>query len=332
MPIASVVETNINVTNVTTLFPTKVQTGPASYLPARPRDAVIFHNTSAVTIYIKIAHFNGSAPTIDTADSDTYDYSVPANTQLWLGEWRETMGIWAVAATAGPHTATLKELAYDVDRRFEHHGGELVNIRVISTTGAGTYTPPTGTKRLLVYVTGAGGGGGGGDNGISATGAGGGGGAGGTAKKFYDTPLAASYSYTVGAKGAGGAAGNNAGSDGGNSTFGALTAPGGKGGASMASASSAVIIDGGDGGVPTGGDINMAGSPGGDAHRTSATNAYGGEGGDSYWGGGGNGNATAGAGNNATSPGAGGGGGNAESADVAGGDGADGIIVIHEYR
>jgi hypothetical protein len=115
-------------------------------------------------------------------------------------------------------------------------------IQVI-ITGAGNFTVPVGVYLLDVELVGGGGGGGG-----SVTAAGGGGG--GYISKQMAVAPAAVIAYSVGAGGTA-STGSNAG-DGGDTTFGALTAGGGKGG------------DGnkGAGGTAIGGDINCPGRNG----------------------------------------------------------------------
>lgn len=112
-----------------------------------------------------------------------------------------------------------------------------VNVRLITTVGASTFTPTAGATSL--YVEGVGGGGGGGGESVTGTNAlgwGGGGGGGGTAAVYISTP-AGSYSVNVGAGGTAGTAAGGNGGDGGNTTFGAvLTAGGGGGGLGMTSA------------------------------------------------------------------------------------------------
>lgn len=201
--------------------------------------------------------------------------------------------------------------------------GRLVNTRVF--TSSGTYTPTPGTKRIRVTITG-GGGGGGGCKAISnnETFFGAGGGAGGTIISIM-TPTQNSYPVTIGAGGAGGVSAKY-GINGGNSVFASLIAPGGAGGGK----SGVTNTNGGNGGVPSTGDINIIGGCGGDGQ--SGNIGVSGEGGTSYWGGGGR----AGAGGGVSGKAYGSGGGGAYDAgysgtSMTGGKGAAGICIIEEF-
>ena len=201
--------------------------------------------------------------------------------------------------------------------------GRWVNTRVF--TSSGTYTPTPGTKRIRVTITG-GGGGGGGCKAISnnETFFGAGGGAGGTIISIM-TPTQNSYPVTIGAGGAGGI-GANYGLNGGYSSFASLIAIGGEG----AGKSGVTNTNGGNGGVPSTGDIRITGGNGGDGQ--SGNIGVSGEGGTSYWGGGGR----AGAGGGVSGKAYGSGGGGAYDAgysgtSMTGGKGAAGICIIEEF-
>ncbi|HHH3818805.1 TPA: glycine-rich domain-containing protein, partial [Escherichia coli] len=130
--------------------------------------------------------------------------------------------------------------------------GRLISTRVF--TSSGTYIPTPGTKRLRVTITGGGGGGGGckaTSNNETFFGAGGG--AGGTIISIM-TPTQNSYPVTIGAGGAGGVSATN-GTRGGNSVFASLIAPGGAGGGKVG----VTNTNGGNGGVPSTGDIRITG-------------------------------------------------------------------------
>lgn len=153
--------------------------------------------------------------------------------------------------------------------------GRLISTRVF--TSSGTYIPTPGTKRIRVTITG-GGGGGGGCQAISnnETFFGAGGGAGGTIISIM-TPTQNSYPVTIGAGGAGGI-GANYGLNGGYSSFASLIAIGGEGAGKVGTTNT----NGGNGGVPSTGDISITGGNGGDGQ--SGNIGVSGEGGTSYWG------------------------------------------------
>ena len=205
----------------------------------------------------------------------------------------------------------------------------------VLTVGSGTYTTPANCTAIIVEGVASGGGGGGQSGSATLAGMGSGGGAGGYFRKLIASP-AGTYAYTVGAKGTGGA--TSSGTAGNDTTFGSggslLTAKAGAAGTSTGLASTVVFLNGGTGGaVSTGGDVNVGGQPGGKGLRGSATSAHGGHGGDSIFGAGGFGAAENAAGGAAVGYGAGGGGASVASVNTAraGGDGADGVIIVTEF-
>lgn len=208
--------------------------------------------------------------------------------------------------------------------------GRLINVRII--TSSVTYTPTTGTKRLIVEVQGAGGGGGGVGTTTSSNVAVGAGGSSGAYAKSYITDVAASYSVTVGAGGAAGVNGN--GGNGGASSFGSITAGGGFGGGS---GNGAPPIIQNSTGVPTasGGNIvNRSGNNPFIGMAISTSVIFSGGGGSCILGTGGNPHGTAGNGSQATGYGAGGGGANAytsNSNQYNGGTGGNGVVIVWEY-
>src|SRR3990167_4310718 len=152
---------------------------------------------------------------------------------------------------------------------FKNLFGRLISVTIL-TVGSGTYVVPAGINSILVEMIGGGGGGGGADGGSSESGVGGGGAAAGYLRKFLSS-LNASYAYVVGVGGVGGLAGNNAGTAGGESTFGTalLNCNGGGGGASMVAGTSFAATGAGSGGTASGGDFNMTGSNGPRSFRFS---------------------------------------------------------------
>lgn len=140
----------------------------------------------------------------------------------------------------------------------------LKGIVILNGTEAGfpTYTPPAGVRALEVTVIGGGGGGGGadGDGTYAATGACGGGG--GWAKAFLEN-ISASYTYAVGAGGAG-VFYNNQASNGGTTSF--------------TDGSVIVQATGGEGGLSDYGDTSSARqcAAGGQGSLTNCTGSFGG--------------------------------------------------------
>jgi hypothetical protein len=204
------------------------------------------------------------------------------------------------------------------------------SMTVLTSGTAQTYTVPNGVYRLKVRVQGGGGGGGGGDGDTTSAGAGAGGDGGGYVEELYSVLPGQTYTYTVGGGGNGGTAGNNAGSDGGASSFGSLTANPGVGGGSMAAGTSVTQTTANTRATATGGDINLPGAFGERGRRFSGTQYFAGMGGVSRLGtpgvGGTGSDGQAGNGYGA----GGGGGGSASVTDRAGGAGAPGVIIIEE--
>ena len=190
-------------------------------------------------------------------------------------------------------------------------------------TSTGTWTKPSGLKRVRVFVTGGGGGGG---QPASNSNNGGGGAAGGTAIKVIEaSSLGSTESVSVG----GGSARGNPAGQGGTSSFGShCSATGGKGGSSDSTASQYV-----EGGVGSSGDLNLKGQ-GGEGGNPANSAGVGGIGGNSYWGGGAHG------GSNYNRPhagdgtlGGGGGGGFRTTAGASGngGAGGQGVVYVEQY-
>jgi hypothetical protein len=197
----------------------------------------------------------------------------------------------------------------------------LISTQIFTTTGANTWTKPAGVSRIRVYVTGAGAGGGGSND----DDAGGGGGAGGTAIELIDVTSVSSVAVTVGA-GTRGANNNEFPSlTGGSSSFG-----------SYCSATGGVMSSnwgqGGLGGTATGGDINLAGGDGATGNIDGNDNSEGGgTGGSSFWGSGGTGGSFWASDQAGRVYGSGGGGGHAQT-NSTGGAGANGVVIVEEYR
>ena len=219
-----------------------------------------------------------------------------------------------------------------------------------TSTGAHTFTAPTGISEVDYLVVGGGGGGGGMPSGN--TGGTGGGGAGGVLQlQDYAVIAGNSYAVTVGAGGAAGVGSSSQGGTGGSSDFDGITALGGGGGASSGVSNNGVSgasggggrlngsgasgTQGNDGGDGAGGTASTAGAGGGGGAGSNGSNGsgnIGGDGGDgvlsditgtnAYFGGGG-----AGGSYNGEVGGAGGlgGGGGSPDTRAAGFDGIDGF-------
>lgn len=154
-------------------------------------------------------------------------------------------------------------------------------------TANGAWAKPNGVRAVRVRVIGGGGGGGG----IAFSAAGqansaGGGGGGYSEQYIVAANLLNSEPVTVGAAGAAGASGVNTGGTGGTSSFGThCTATGGTGGQGMTSGAGPAVALGGVGGVGSGGDVNVAGSDGGNGFIISSAALRYGNGGASVLGG-----------------------------------------------
>lgn len=219
--------------------------------------------------------------------------------------------------------------------------GLLIKVDTYTTHGTSTWTRPAGCSSIVVEVVGAGGGGassqataGNHSNG------GGGGGAGGYTKGRVLSP-ASTYTVTVAQGGPGGSSGglNSGGNASGSTSFGSiLVCAGGLGGAAGADVTNASRGVGGAGGaVSTPGNItSIAGQAGSDG---SGAPGIGGMGGSTPLGFGGSATASGQgngiSGNNGTGNGSGGSGSAAFDAGsnetAAGGNGADGAVIVYSY-
>lgn len=217
--------------------------------------------------------------------------------------------------------------------------GKFIRVTTI-TSGSGTHTLHPKCKVFRVIVQGGGGGGGGGDGGATTAGAGAGGGGGGYSELTSTQVNFGNFAYQIGTGGAGGIAGNNAGTGGNVSSFDnaagggsiIVAGNGGVGGPSMLTGTSIVNSSAAAGGTGSGGDLNIQGGLGKRGWRLNGTFAVGGDGGKSQLGSGGTGAANLVGGNGIAFGGGGGGGSAVAAGDTAGGDGADGCVVVYEYE
>jgi hypothetical protein len=220
--------------------------------------------------------------------------------------------------------------------------GRLIGFQVLTNTSNATYTKNDSAVHILVEGIGGGGGGGGANSGANQSSAAGGGGGGGAFRRFIQN-AANTYTYQCGAGGGGGIAGAT-GNNGSNTYFangaGNLIAPGGARGAANQRANAFILSLGGNGGgVATAsdsvaGDVFVPGSAGQSGYvsnRALSGGGPGGPGGLFFSGGGAPGNNTVGG--TAAGYGGGGGGGSAfqNVANIAGGAGAQGVIVVWEF-
>ena len=264
------------------------------------------------------------------ADSNSTMYSTTARANVafvCIGRTKHTdvtAGTWAT----DPSEAQLAPFA-----------GKRPTRTVVTATGAGTYNRPWEATHFEVETQGGGGGGGGSDMAAGGSvGASGGGGGGGFSKKLLMADaLTYAESYVVGIAGtAGNAAGGNGGG-GGTTSFGAGPHLQGAGGSGGTGTTTTTIAGAGVGGAGSSGDINASGGDGCRGSISADGNpSTGGNGGSSHYGGGGPGGAQNGAGQSAGGAGNvyGGGGGGATSdttTGVAGGAGAQGILIITEF-
>lgn len=304
-------KTVVTNTTITSTTETKVTTDPASSNEAAVVAISVINSHATVTSVVNVRHKIGAG----TAHRVIYNVSMKPGDKL---EYSESGAWFHFDQALGVYTALATALS-----------------QTILTSGSGTYTPPGGCRAIYVRLVAGGGAGGSADGATTSTGAAGGGGAGGSCEKMISPP-ASSYSYAIGAGGTPGAAGNNVGGNGADTTFGSLTGKAGTGGSGSGVAGTAVLIVlGGAGGVAgSGGDINPPGEPGEAGTRLSAAVAASGNGGSSPFGGGARGVITHVAGNAAVAnTGAGGSGACAlnTNADLQGGTGGSGQIVITEY-
>ncbi len=254
-----------------------------------------------------------------------------------------TQSLWIFTGYGNTSSSSLPSQTGNANKYLQTNGTNTLwatpgpSSRQIFTSGSGTYTTPAGVTAIMVEVVG-GGGGGGGSNGTGfGTGAGAGGGGGGYTRRLIVNP-AASYAYAVGTGGGGGAgASSGSGSTGGTSTFGTglLSATGGSGGSGGPGSTSGTSssTDPGTGGAGSGGDINTTGDAGSPGLHLSGGNGVSGSGGGSFFGGGAVGVSSTNTGNAGNTYGSGGSGALTQSnTNRDGGAGANGVVIVTEFK
>lgn len=314
--------------------------------------------TGALTLAGAVTGFKTFASRLSTNDTCYYSIEGVDAGGTPTGEWETGLGTYSGVNTL-TRTTVSESSNGDVAVNFSagtkrvmltalgpNMAGRLIGKQTITATGAGTYTPTTGTQSIVIELQGAGGGGGGvaspGASNVARAFAG-------LAGGYLRKRLTANFSgasYSVGAKGTGGSAGNNNGNNGGDTTFTdtagsptVYTASGGAGGSGSTGFAPPLAQAGSAGAAATNGDINIQGGPTKPAVALATTALIGAGGGDAHLGFGAAQKALTAAastsnGNNAAAGyGGGGGGGIATTTGAAasGGDGANGVIIIWEY-
>lgn len=212
-------------------------------------------------------------------------------------------------------------------------GATFIGVQVF--TSSGTYTPTTGTRKIVIEAVGGGGGGGHGNAGGGQVAAAGGGGGGEYVMHILESPLAPSYPVTIGPGGAGGSSAANPGGAGGNTEFGAgpvVRANGGFGGTGINGQTSANVGGGGGAGGSGGtGAFRAPGNAGLYGQSWSSSIAFSGSGGSSCLGGGGAGVRENTGANGGGTYGGGGGGACGGGSARNGAAGANGVLRIWEF-
>lgn len=300
-------ELNSNLAAQDTLLST-VGITPAGALAVKSTNFTIVDGTDAT----KVAEFDTSA--ITTATTRTLAVQDVSGTVYVSG------GEPVAVADGGTGVATIAAAQASL--------GIFQHSVVISSSG--TFTPAAGVSLVYVEAWGAGAGAGGVSNANNFNSAGGG--AGGYTAGFVTVTPSTACTVTIGVGGAGGLTTPSSGTAGGTTSFDGpsltLTATGGSGG--VAGTAFNVTQVGGAGGTGSGGTINLTGQPGENSVSNSSAGTYSGGSGGSAPRGGGGGRAI---GTFGTSPGSAGqvpgGGGGGSYRNLAGGAGANGLVIVY---
>ena len=307
--------------------------------------------TQTTGTYLRSNGTNANLSTIQAADVPTLNQNtsgtagnvtgivVGANGGTGVANTGKTITLGGNLTTSGAFATTLTVSA-NTNVTLPTTGtlvttGTLINVMTIENPTT-QYTPTSGAKSAIVYLLGGGGGGGVGGAPSSSSnriGPASGGGAGSLViLEIPDVTIASNYTVAVGTGGASATAGVQT-----TLTYNGTTttAPGGDAGNSGTSTNGPVVIIGGAGGViGTNGTVNGEGQNGQPGIGISATVGISGNGGESLFGGGGIGVKTHSIGVAATGYGSGGSGGLqvTTNATRAGGAGANGVIIVYEFK
>jgi len=220
---------------------------------------------------------------------------------------------------------------YDAVGKLQVSTGSGRYLRTRVFTSGTSFTVSADASSIFCRLQAPGGGGGNCVTAVTNSAAGGGGASGGYAEKTFAVVPGATVTYTVPAGGASATAGTDATVVSGGVT---VTAKGGPAGVAQTVAAPPLVSLGGAApAVSTNGDVNASGAPGGSGNCEAAAIAVSGQGGSSLFGGGGTARSTQGIGNAAVGFGSGGGGGVILSggANVAGGAGSAGLLIVDEF-
>lgn len=303
-------------------------------------------SSAAITIQAASGLSSGYTLTLPTAaPGSTVPVQVDSSGNLSFSSSLSSLTLSSLTASTVPYLGASKEFLSSAVTPTElgylsgTTGPGVVSVAAITVfTSSGTWTKSTlSPKFIRVTVVGPGGGGGGcAAPGASAAASGSGGGGGEWGQKIIlAASLGATETVTVGSGGSGGTAGNNNGSDGSSaSSFGShISAAPGSGGSGGAATTGSNISAGGAGGTGgSGGSVYVKGESGGVGRVLGGSLLFTNNGGSSKMG---FGPVSSGTGTGITgqSYGAGGSGANQSSGNPAqaGGDGADGVVIVEEF-